>query len=317
MMTNTKNTLPGIGEKIYLTDGGLETVLIFQKGIDLPHFASFPLLNTEEGKKTIKEYYVDFINIAKENNMGFVMESATWRANPDWGYKLGFNNDELDKINMLAINELKKMKLEHENIDTPIIISGNIGPRGDGYSPDNSMNCMEAKKYHSRQIKAFKSSGADLVTALTLNYIEEAIGIVLAAKEFSIPVVISFTVETDGKLPTGSLLEEAIKKVDELTNNYAEYFMINCAHPTHFMQTLNTNQEWKNRIKGIRANASDKSSDELDESTELHSGNKFELADKYVKLMELLPNLKVIGGCCGTDHTHVKEICNSIVCELQ
>lgn len=310
-MAKYRTALPQLAESTFLTDGGLETTLIFNQGIDLPHFASFDLLKNEEGIHILNEYYLDYLEISKQICSGFILEAPTWRANPDWAMKLGYSLESLDQINRTAIQELEKIRNNHENKDFRISISGCIGPRGDGYSPENKMNIKMAEEYHSFQIKILADTNADLVSAMTMNYNDEAIGIVNAAKKNNIPVVISYTVETDGKLPSGESLGEAITSLDKITNNYVSYFMINCAHPNHFSNVLQANSKWTKRIKGIRANASDKSHAELDESETLDEGNKEELAKGYQNLKSLLPNLTIIGGCCGTDHTHMEKICEA------
>ena len=310
-MAKYRTALPQLTESTFMTDGGLETTLIFNQGIDLPHFASFGLLQNEEGIQILKEYYLAYLEISKQTCKGFILEAPTWRANPDWAMKLGYSLESLDQLNRTAIQELEKIRNNHENKDFRISISGCIGPRGDGYSPENQMNIKMAEEYHSFQIKILADTNADLVSAMTMNYNDEAIGIVNAAKKNNIPVVISYTVETDGKLPSGESLGEAITSLDKITDNYVSYFMINCAHPNHFSNVLQADSKWAGRIKGIRANASAKSHAELDESETLDEGNKEELAKGYQNLKSLLPNLTVIGGCCGTDHTHMEKICEA------
>ncbi|MGL5793095.1 MAG: homocysteine S-methyltransferase family protein, partial [Waterburya sp.] len=188
-----------------------------------------------------------------------------------------------------------------------------IGPRGDGYQPAELMSEIEAQYYHTEQIEVFSQSNVDLVTAMTMNYVEEAIGISRAAQQANIPVVISFTVETDGKLPTGQTLKDAIAQVDHATNSAPIYYMINCAHPLHFAHVLYSGGDWLDRIKAIRANASIKSHAELDEAEELDDGNPVEFGIQYQKLQTLLPNLNIFGGCCGTDIRHIEEICKEIL----
>jgi len=308
-MAKYRTALPQLAGSTFLTDGGLETTLIFKHGIDLPHFASFDLLMKAEGRKVLQEYYLDYINISKPKCKGFILEAPTWRASPDWIEKIGYSFDQMDFINKTAISELEIIRDNHEKEDFKMPISACIGPRGDGYSPKNKMNSELAEEYHSHQIRILAETNADLVSALTINYIEEAIGIVNAAKKYNIPVVISYTVEIDGKLPSGESLKEAITTLDELTDNYVSYFMINCAHPNHFKNELKATGNWSGRIGGIRANASTKSHAELDESVTLDEGDKDDLAICYKDLKVLLPNLHVIGGCCGTDHTHMDKIC--------
>ncbi len=308
-MTKYRTALPQLTESTFLTDGGLETTLIFNRGIDLPHFASFDLLMNEDGRKVLQEYYQNYIAISKLNCKGFILEAATWRANPDWIEKIGYSLDQIDLINKTAIQELEIIRNNHEKENFKMPISACIGPRGDGYSPKNKMSSKFAEEYHSHQIKILAETNADLISAMTMNYNEEAIGIVNAAKKYNIPVVISYTVETDGRLPSGDSLKDAITTLDKLTDNYVSYFMINCAHPNHFTNVLKTTGNWSGRIGGIRANASTKSHAELDESETLDEGDKDDLAKCYKDLKTLLPNLNVIGGCCGTDHTHMDKIC--------
>jgi len=310
-MTKYRNQLPQLSSSIFMTDGGLETDLIFNKGIDLPEFAAFDLLKSSDGKQTLKNYYQDYLVIAKKKCNGFVLEAPTYRANPDWVVKIGYALDDLQVIHNTAIEELEDLRNEFEDDNFKVPISVCIGPRGDGYVPSNVMTAEEAEEYHSSQIKVVSNTNADLVSALTINYNDEAIGIVNAAQKHHIPVVISYTVETDGNLPSGQSLKDAISSLDKATNNYVSYFMINCAHPEHFKGVLNTSESWTKRIKGLRANASKKSHAELDESESLDIGNKEELAKDYCDLRSHLPNLSIIGGCCGTDSTHLESICES------
>jgi S-methylmethionine-dependent homocysteine/selenocysteine methylase len=296
----------------YLTDGGLETTLVFHKGITLNYFAAFELLLSKEGRKALEDYYKPYLQLAEKFQTGFIAESPTWRANADWGVKLGYNHDELFALNRQSIKFMQELIHPYSSSLPQVIVSGNIGPRGDGYKAENQMTARQAQAYHMEQVKAFAQADADVVTAMTITYSEEAIGIIQAAKSFEIPVVISFTVETDGTLPGGESLQQAIESTDNETAQYAEHFMINCAHPEHFRHSLQTEEAWKKRIRGIRANASCKSHAELDESESLDPGDKGLLADGYVQLDELLPQLKVIGGCCGTDHSHLEEICQGM-----
>lgn len=313
MRAKYRNNLPQLSNEIFLTDGGLETTLIFHKGLDLPEFAAFYLLKDSMGAEELKQYYRQYAALAKNYEVGFILESATWRANPDWGKKLGYSEAELIEANQQAIEMLDEIRTEFENEKTKMVISGCLGPRGDGYVPTNAMSAKEAEKYHSAQIGVFSQTNADLVTAITMNYVEEAIGIVKAAESFKMPVAISFTVETDGKLPTGQTLKDAIETVDRETGNYPAYFMINCAHPTHFENVLETGADWTNRIRGLRANSSTKSHEELNESVTLDEGNPSELGKQHRQLFNKLKNVNVFGGCCGTDHRHVEEICKAII----
>jgi homocysteine S-methyltransferase len=171
------------------------------------------------------------------------------------------------------------------------------------------MSVDQAEVYHSQQVETFAGTAADLVTAITMNYAEEAIGLARAAKDAKVPVVISLTVETDGRLPTGQSLGDAIKQIDAATSSYPSYFMINCAHPSHFSSVVEGEQPWKDRIRGLRANASRMSHAELNEAPELDAGDPEALGRDYALLKSRqLKCLNVFGGCCGTDHRHVDQM---------
>lgn len=307
-----RSHLPQLGTGLFITDAGLETTLVFQERIDLPCFASFTLLATQEGRETLRRYFHTYARMAREYRVGLVLESVTWRANPDWGARLGFDRGDLKEINHASVRLLEEVREEFETPETPIVISGNLGPRGDGYQAEKRMTIEEAALYHGPQIEDFAATAADMVAAFTMNYVEEATGVVLAARRAEMPVAISFTLETDGRLPSGDALREAIEAVDRATEGYAAYFMINCAHPTHFQDTLREGGAWTKRLRGIRANASCKSHKELDESTELDSGDPVDLGWRYRELRSAVSQLSVVGGCCGTDHRHVEAICRSL-----
>jgi S-methylmethionine-dependent homocysteine/selenocysteine methylase len=310
-MGKYQQSLPQLSNNLFLTDGGIETTLIFHEGLNLPYFAAFDLLNNAFGSEALHKYFSSYAQLAQKYQVGFILESATWRASQDWGAKLGYSTSAIAALNRHAIALLQEIRDEYENDNTPMVISGCIGPRGDGYNPAELMNETEAESYHSAQIKTFCEAQVDLVTAITMNYVEEAIGITKAAVNADIPVAISFTVETNGHLPTGQSLKEAIEHVDRATNSAPIYYMINCAHPTHFTSVLPNGEAWLERIRGLRANASIKSHAELDEAEELDDGNPIELAAQYRQLKTKLPNLNVLGGCCGTDIRHVEEICKA------
>ena len=312
-MSKYRNNLPQLGDRLFLTDGGLETTLIFHDGIELPHFASFDLLKSETGVARLRSYKESYIALAKRAGIGFILEGATWRANPDWGVKLGYSREALAQANRRSIEIMAELRRKHETRQTPIVISGNIGPRGDGYQVGNAMTAKEAQDYHSFQVGIFAGTEADMISAFTINYVDEAIGIVRAAKAAQIPAVISFTLETDGKLPSGQSLKDAIEQCDRETGSGAAYYMINCAHPTHFEAELRKGGDWTRRLRGLRANSSKRSHAELDVAPDLDIGNPVELGQEYRKLRAILPQLTILGGCCGTDHRHVEQICASCV----
>ena len=310
-MTRHRNVLPQLAGTFFLTDGGIETTLIFHEGLTLPDFAAFHLFKTPEGEAALRKYFRTYAEIAKRFGTGLILESATWRANADWGQKLGYTPEALAGANRRAVHLLEELRSEYETEQTPVVISGCLGPRGDGYVPDRAMSAQEAEAYHREQIETFAGSAVDMVCAITMNYVEEAVGIACAAQRADTPVAISFTVETDGKLPTGQTLKTALEQVDNSTSGYPSYYMINCAHPTHFDGVLAEGGPWVKRIRGLRANASRMSHAQLNEAPELDAGNATEFGQEYADLKKRLPQLNVMGGCCGTDHRHIEQIASA------
>ena len=307
-----RQRLPQItGGQLFVTDGGLETELVFHDGIDLPCFAAFPLLDNTDTRERLRRYYDDYLDIARKLDAGFVVETPTWRANPDWASQLGYSMEELDAANRAAVALAEEVRALATADGITVVVSGCVGPRGDGYDPGDAMTPEEAQRYHAVQIGTFANTTADQVTAITMTNAEEAIGVVRAAAAAGIPSAISFTVETDGRLPTGQPLCDAIEQVDAATDAGAAYFMVNCAHPTHFAEALEQDGPWRRRLIGLRANASSKSHAELDEATELDEGDPTDLAARHAALRDRLPAVTVLGGCCGTDARHVAAICSA------
>ncbi|WP_138464408.1 homocysteine S-methyltransferase family protein [Poseidonocella sp. HB161398] len=302
-----RSSLPQVEGRDMLTDSGLETTLIFLEGLDLPCFAAYPLLASAEGRARLRAYFRRHLAIAAEHGTGFLLEAPTWRASRDWGAQLGHGPEALARFNALAIALLCDLREEAGTV-SPVVISGNIGPRGDGYRPDTAMTADEAQAYHAEQIGWFAATAADMVSAFTLSTVNEGAGVIRAAAEAGLPAAVSYTVETDGRLPDGTPLADAIEQTDMMTAGAAAYFMVNCAHPDHFRTALQTGAPWLKRIGGIRANASRMSHAELDAAEALDAGNPDELGRDYAGLRRLLPGLRVFGGCCGTDHRHVDAI---------
>lgn len=317
-MTRYRHALPQLSEGLFLTDGGAETTFIFHDGIELPYFAAFDLLRTTEGTEHLRRYYRSYLDLARRDGAGFVLEAPTWRASRDWAEKLGYTPEALAAVNRDAIALMESLRAEYDGAVSPIVISACIGPRGDGYRAEKQMSAAEAEEYHAEQIAVFAATGADMASAFTLPYAEEAVGVARAARRADMPCVISFTLETDGRLPSGQSLAEAIRQVDAETGAAPAYYMINCAHPAHFdfifVDDLVAGSDWISRIRGIRANASMRSHAELDEAPDLDAGDPADLGRRYAHLRRRLPHLAVLGGCCGTDLRHVDRI--SACCAL-
>lgn len=313
----TRRPLPRPGSGPLLTDGGIETDLIFRQGWDLPSFAAFVLLGDEAGREALRAYYRPYLCIAKDAGLGLVLESPTWRASRDWARPLGYDARGIERVNMHGVQLLHELREEFDLGALTVLISGCVGPRADGFHPGSALSEDRAERYHSAQVRTLASSGADLVTALTLTCPAEAIGITRAALRADVPVVISFTVETDGRLLSGSTLAEAVLEVDAATEGGPAYYMVNCMPFTHLRNTLQTGSsastDWRSRLRGVRANASERSHAELDAATDLDDGDPATFGSQAAALRAQLPALTVLGGCCGTDSRHVQAVARSLI----
>ncbi len=307
-----QQSLPQLAGKLCITDGGLETDLLFNHHLELPEFAAYDLLRDERGCQILLDYYRPYAELAREFQLGLVLETPTWRANPDWANKIGDSPEVLRRLNKASVRLMEEIRDGYASDSTPIVISGCLGPRGDGYAPDNLMSAAQAEQYHREQVSTFAETHVDMIAALTLNYIDEAIGVCRAAQAFDLPACISFTVETDGRLPTGESLGDAIRAVDAATENGPVYYMINCAHPTHFEHLFSAGDPAIERVKGIRGNASCLSHAELDECDTLDDGNPEQFGHALVELKQSSAQLTVLGGCCGTDLRHIEQICRHL-----
>ena len=313
-MATHRGALPQLGGRLFLTDGGIETSMIALEGLELREFAVFPLLRTEEGDAALRRYFRAYVEIARRWGAGLVLETATWRASAGWGEKLGVSPADLRDVNLRAVKMLEEVREEAERAmtaaekeRTQVVISGCLGPLPvDDGAPARSAHAAEA--YHRAQIETLAASAADMIGALTIDDAEEAVGIARAAEKAGMPVAISFTVETDGRLATGQPLGAAIEKVDDATSGYPAYYMLNCAHPSHFDAVLAEGGAWVGRIRGLRANASRLSHAELDALPSPDPGDPQEFGREYARLKRRLPQLNVFGGCCGTDQRHLEHI---------
>ena len=294
--------------RFFLSDGGLETYLIFEKGFELPCFSAAVLLDTEQGREELTNYFTRFVEIAKSTGRGFILDAPTWRAGTAWAGPLGQTLKQVIDTNARAVAFVSNLRTELETENCPILVNGLIGPAGDAYAPDTQITAREALLIHAPQIHALGRAGVDMISAMTMTHASEAIGMTRAAQEIDVPIVIAFTLETDARLPSGQSLSEAIEEVDAATSNGPIYYMINCAHPDHFSEVLDTRAAWSLRIGGVRSNASRLSHAELDEAVTLDDGDPVELGDLSAELVNRLPNIRVMGGCCGTDHRHIECI---------
>jgi S-methylmethionine-dependent homocysteine/selenocysteine methylase len=302
--------LPQLSGRPMVTDGGLETDLIFNHGVELEDFAAYPLLGDAAGRELLTGYYDAYASIAARAGAGLLLESPTWRANPDWGARLGHSAADLDRANTDAVDLLRSLRLRYaaELGLRDVVVVGVVGPRGDGYRSAGAPSPAEAADYHHAQVAAFAGAGVDVVTAYTLTTAGEAIGLSRSCREHGLPVAISFTLEVDGRLPDGTTLADAISEVDD--GAAPDYYLVNCAHPEHVLAGLDADDGsgWRSRLLGLRYNASTRSHAELDEAHDLDAGDLDTIAAGHDRVVARLPSVMVVGGCCGTDASHVARL---------
>jgi S-methylmethionine-dependent homocysteine/selenocysteine methylase len=310
-MSRYRDKLPQLAGDLFLADAGIETDLIFNRGIEIREFAAHTLLPDPAGRQALADYFAPFLALARQCRAGFVLDSQTWKAHRHWAQQLGATEQELHDANRASVAFIAGLRAAQGGNGKPIVLNGIIGPCGDAYAPERSMSADEAERYHAQQVGWLAATEVDMVTGVTFNQADEAAGLVRAAAAAGLPVVISFTVETDGCLPSGQPLGDAIRAVDQATGSAAAYFMVNCAHPDHFFSVLD-DSAWARRIRGIRCNASRLSHAELDQCAVLDDGDPLELAQAYQALIGRMPWLNVLGGCCGSDLRHVTAIARAV-----
>lgn len=305
-MPTYRHNLPQLGGGMFLTDAGIETDLIFNRGIEIREFAAHTLLPDPEGRRALEDYFRGYIDLADSQHTGLILDTVTWKAHRHWASDLRESPSELHEANSAAVALIANLRAAASNAK-PIVLNAPIGPRGDAYAPEEMIDADSAQAYYAEQLGWLARTEIDMITGLTFTQSSEAVGLVRAAQAAQLPCAISFTVETDGRLPTGETLSEAIQHVDRETGLGPIYFMVNCAHPDHFAQALREG-DWRRRIRGIRANASRCSHAELDEAEQLDPGDPVELGEQYAALRGRMPWLNVFGGCCGCDVRHVAAI---------
>ena len=301
-----KRPLPHETDQRYLVFAATGTDLIFNRGMELPGFASFPLNEDPKAQPVVVDQMRDLVQVAKDNGLGCIIDTLTWMANRDRAAPHGYDADRLAALNRTAVRLMRDLRDEVDAED--VLLALCLGPSRDAYARLEPMSVADARDYHRVQIGTISDMGVDLIHAYTFNQAKEAAGVVLAAKECDIPIVVSLVVETDGRLDNGQPLEDAMAEIDSLTDAGAAYFMVNCAHPDHFSHVLNGNP----RLKGVVVNASRLSHAELDDAEEVDEGDPDELGAAVARLVRAFPAISVVGGCCGSDMRHMRRMAEEI-----
>ncbi|WP_053351865.1 homocysteine S-methyltransferase family protein [Leucobacter musarum] len=285
-----------------IADGGIETALTDRLGQHLREFAAFELLDTAAGRIALTEYYAPFIAVARQHALPLVLDTPTWRANTDWGERLGYRADALARINADAVAFVRELDEESPVGAPEIVVNGCVGPRTDEYVAAQRMTAGEAEEYHAPQVRALAEAGADRVTSVTTLDAVEGIGVVRAALAARVPGAVSFIVGADGLLADGSTLDAAIAEVDAATEGGAVGFLVNCAHPAEAARALEHahGAAELERLIGFRLNAARAGTDSADSAADF--------AAAEIALRNAAPSANVFGGCCGTDVDHIAAL---------
>ena len=311
-MGRFKGDLPQMDGGVYLTDCGIETYIMYKKGFALPNFSLFHLLNDEDAAREIQAYLQRLLAVAERNDVGMILCGPLYRASRDWGELLGYTPERLADVNHRCIEMFEALARDSELARRRIVFSGVVGPRGDAYKLNRTITAQEAEDYHSEQIVTLERAGADMITGLTLNNTDEAIGITRAAEAAGLPAVISFTLNGEGRLQSGCSLKDAIESVDAATGAAPAYYMINCTHPADFAPAFEPG-DWTVRLRGVRPNASSLAKGVLCQLGHLEEGDPEELGRQMGEMARRYPHFNVWGGCCGTDDVHLEEICKNVL----
>lgn len=310
-MSRYRENLPQLAGELFLADGGIETDLIFNHGREIPEFAIHTLLPDPSGRRLMSDYFHGYLTLAHEVGAGFILDSQTWKAHMHWADDLGASEQELKAANLASIAFIAGIRDAHPGNTGPIILNGIVGPTADAYAPEDRVGAKKAEQYHARQLGWLAETEVDMISGVTFPRADEAVGLVRAAQSLDLPVVVSFTVETDGCLPTGRPLGDAIRVVDDSTAGAPAYYTVNCAHPDHFFHVFD-GSDWTRRIRGLRCNASRLSHAELDNCEVLDDGDPEELGEQYREVLQRMPWLNIFGGCCGSDLRHVTRIAQAV-----
>ncbi len=294
--------LPHETDRKFLVYAGTGTDLIFNHGVELPGFASFPLLENPETRAILAQQMRDLVELSADMGLGCILDAPTWMANADRAAPLGYDAERLRAVNKDGVALMEEVRQGSGRDD--VLVSACIGPRYDPYADIPPISVGQARAYHNAQLSALKETSVDLVTGYTFNRTGEAAGCILASQDIGLPIIMSLVVETDGCLADGTPLIDAIDQIEAQTDGSALFYMVNCAHPTHFADVIKAHP----RLKGVVANASSCSHAELDEAEELDDGDPVQLGQEIAAAMRDNPSIQVFGGCCGTDMRHLKQM---------
>ncbi len=266
------------------------------------------MIYDEVGKPLLEKIYREYLDIAESSDLPIMLLTPTWRTNSD---RTKIADIDMKTINTDAFLFVDTIRKSYGNFSEKIFIGGLTGCRGDAYKPEEALSENEAYHFHKEQMQILADAGVDFLFASTLPALTEAIGIAKAMSETEKDYVISFVIRDNGKLLDGTLLTDAIKIIDDSISTPPLFYLTNCIHPDvlhkSFINLKDEDDIIKKRLFGIQANASSKSPEELDTLENLDADSPANWASGMVDLNKKY-NLKILGGCCGTDARFISSI---------
>ncbi|WP_286238828.1 homocysteine S-methyltransferase family protein [Neptuniibacter halophilus] len=297
--------------RLYLTEGGTETEIMYKYGFELPHFAMFPLLDNPAAVTKMRDMFRYYLDVVAKHKLCALIGGLDYRASPDWGKLLGYSDAGLAEANLQSIDFLRDVAAEYAHDIEQTLIQGLIGPRGDAYQQGHTITAEAAEDYHAIQLTTLKKAGVDLALAITFNNVEESIGVARAAKTIGVPLAISLTLNRNSTLGDGTPLADAIEQIDQATDHSVEFYSINCSHPIEYEPAIDGGP-WLQRVRGVRPNASKMEKVALCKIGHLESGDPVELGEQCGELAKRYPHMDIWGGCCGTWDQHLDQIALNI-----
>ncbi|MBW2409401.1 MAG: homocysteine S-methyltransferase family protein [Deltaproteobacteria bacterium] len=291
---------------VILTEGAVIERLRRDPAVELdPYIANAGLIYDQAGKQAMTRIYRQYIDIASRYRLPMIVSAPTWRASSERINKSAYSGREtMVKDCADFINRIRQDVSQSADC---IYIAGLIACRGDSYEPREALTADKAEAYHRLQAQELAHAGVDFILAATLPAVSEALGIAAALSQCAIPYSLSFVIRSDGRVLDGTPLQAAIEKIDAAVNPGPLFYQINCVHPAIFRKAIEQSEPGFDRLLGLQANTSEKSPEELDGLGYLDTSEPEEFAESMLALHTHF-GLKIIGGCCGTDHRHIEEI---------
>ena len=293
-----------------LTEGAMVERIRRHPAVRLdPDIAHAGLIYSAEGRKTLGDIYRQYLSIGQRHNLPMLTLAPTWRANPERTARAGCG--PVDKLNSDCVEFLKEICTEFGAYQERLYVAGLLGCRHDAYKPAEALNADAAEQFHAPQVKALAASRVDFIKAATLPAVSEALGIARAIAQTGIPCVLSFVIRPDGNVLDGTPLQKAVAQIDNETDQAPIFYMVNCVHPSVFMEAMSTETgsdgNLSERVIGFQGNTSSKSPEELDNLPYLDTTAPEPFAELMLRIHRTL-GTRILGGCCGTDNRHVEMV---------